>query len=490
MVFARQGKPGLLFEIAAILSTSANAGSVVEAFAVRQNSAALFSHVVVDTAVRPTILPELSASPAAASASVVPGSISPAALPEPFVAPSPRLSIVPAEQLTGLTGRPLLQQLAMLSRPALASFIAANPDVVNAVIASPPSARTVASWWTSLGATQQVAMRKEAPQLVGNLDGVPFSVRNTANREFLKRSIETLQATIAADPGRGAASVARGQLHMLDEISAALGTPETSPRRTLMSVDPGGQGRAAIILGDLATADYVSYMIPGMWFTVDGQIGDWTDSAARLYVEQKSWLTRLNPTDPVEATKSVAVVAWMGYETPNLTNVGSLDLAYQGRDSITAAIKGLQAVRADNQPYVSLLAHSYGSTAVLMALAENDITVDALALVGSPGSAARSIEDLNVRDGNVYVGEAVFDFVPNSSFFGSDPGSASYGAHPMSVDGGIDPITRARLGAALLHNDYFTSGTESMRNMALIGIDRGGYVTAGDATPVEVAARR
>ena len=41
----------------------------------------------------------------------------------------------------------------------------------------------------------------------------------------------------------------------------------------------------------------------------------------------------------------------------------------------------------------------------------------------------------------MYVGEAAWDPVVNTAFYGSDPGAASYGAHPMSVDGGIDPIT-------------------------------------------------
>jgi len=463
----------LLFELAAVLTTSATAGNVAEAFAVHENFAGVSSQVSVESMVRPSIIPEL-----AVGAGVQYGPVSPITLPEPFIGPRPGLAVVPTGELATLTGRPLLQQLGMLPRASLSSFVSANPEAVRALIASPPSARAVSAWWTSLGAAAQGTVLAGAPQLIGNLDGVPFSVRNLANRDYLYQSIDSLNATIAADPGRGAASAARGQLHMLDEISSALDSSGSHPRRTLMTVDPTGQGRAAIVVGDLATADYVSYMIPGMWFTVDGQIGDWTNSAVRLYEEQTHWIAQFGESDPAEAANTVAVVAWMGYETPNLTNIGSLDLAYEGRDAITAAVEGLQTVRGDDQPYVSLLAHSYGSTAVLMALTENDFDVDALALVGSPGSAARSVDELHVRNKNVYVGEAAFDFVPNSAFFGSDPGAESYGAHSMSVAGGTDPLTNSRLSAALLHNDYFTAGTESMRNMALIGIDRGDLVTA------------
>ena len=48
----------------------------------------------------------------------------------------------------------------------------------------------------------------------------------------------------------------------------------------------------------------------------------------------------------------------------------------------------------------------------------------------------------------------------------------SFGAHPMGVDGGIDPITHHGLSASYGHNGYFDPGSESLRNLALISIDR------------------
>ncbi len=80
-------------------------------------------------------------------------------------------------------------------------------------------------------------------------------------------------------------------------------------------------------------------------------------------------------------------------------------------------------------------------------------------MLGSPGGPAQSVRDLHVKDGNVWVGEAAWDPVPNSSFFGSDPGSASYGAHLMSVDGGEDAVTGRALSASIGHLGYF--GTDS-----------------------------
>jgi len=88
---------------------------------------------------------------------------------------------------------------------------------------------------------------------------------------------------------------------------------------------------------------------------------------------------------------------------------------------------------------------------------------------------------LNVRNGNVFAGEADWDWIPNSSFFGSDPGSASYGAKRMNVAGGVDVITGESLIGSIGHNEYFAPGSESMRNIALIGIGQGVLVTDGSA---------
>jgi hypothetical protein len=136
------------------------------------------------------------------------------------------------------------------------------------------------------------------------------------------------------------------------------------------------------------------------------------------------------------------------------------------------------------------MAHSYGSTAAMIALQRGDFEIDALAVVGSPGSSAQNASALAVRDGNVYVGEAGWDPVVNSAFYGSDPGAASYGAYRMSVAGGIDAITSQSLGASYGHNEYFQPGSESMRNLALIGIGEGGLVMDDSGSTIAAERRR
>ena len=116
----------------------------------------------------------------------------------------------------------------------------------------------------------------------------------------------------------------------------------------------------------------------------------------------------------------------------------------------------------------------------MLSLQDDDVSIDALAIVGSPGSPARSVNQLKVTNGNVWVGAAQTDPVPQTGIFGSQPLSASYGAHRFGVDGATDPLSGSSLRGAVGHNDYFVSGTESLRNMVLIGINRGDLVLGLD----------
>ncbi|MDJ0335645.1 alpha/beta hydrolase [Salinibacterium sp. G-O1] len=400
--------------------------------------------------------------------------------------PGSFIESAPAAPLTAQAyGLQTLQKLGLLSGPDLSKYLAAHPDAVTDLLAAAPAASDVSLWWSNLDVQAKLNLRATAPQLLGNLEGVPFRIRDAANRTTLRITISDLNRVVDSTAGRSVVDNAKQQLKMLQSISDALDavasdTAADQPRRTLLTLDVAGQGRAAIVLGDLATADYVTYLVPGMFFTIENQMGAWAEAAGGLYDQQLEWLDYFGTKDGVtKSSETVATVAWIGYHTPNLTNVGGIQNADEGRDALATAIKGLQSVRADDEPYVTVVAHSYGSTAALMALTEYDFEVDALALVGSPGSPAKSVDELHVTDGNVFVGEGAWDPIPNSSYFGSDPGSASYGAKIMGVSGGTDSITGETLLASNGHNEYFSPGTQSMRNFALISIGKGQYVSGG-----------
>ena len=91
-------------------------------------------------------------------------------------------------------------------------------------------------------------------------------------------------------------------------------------------------------------------------------------------------------------------------------------------------------------------------------------------------------------DAKVWVGEAAWDPVVHTAFFGVDPGSDEFGARTMSVAGGVDPETGEILTASVGHDWYLEPGTESLRNLSLIGIDRGDLVTDGTEPGTMLAA--
>lgn len=382
--------------------------------------------------------------------------------------PAPNVDIaVPLDRLQGIA---LLDRLDSLPRGDVRLFLNGHPEVIRELLAAPPRAADVAAWWGNAPVAGREVLSSLAPELIGNLEGVPYSARDEANREVLDLARQHLDDRLAGAVGRAERAELETRTHMLQQVEQAL----QGESRRLLSLDVTGDGRAVIAVGDIETADYVSFLVPGMFFGVDAQIDAWTDTAQTLVDEQREWLRTLQPH--VDAT--VAAVAWIGYTTPSLVNVASMELAREGQQSFTASLQGLRAARGDVQPFVSVLAHSYGSTAAMLSLTEDDVHVDALAVVGSPGSPARSADELHVS--TMWVGAAEWDPIPSSGVFGSQPSSRDYGARLFSVAGGSDLLTGASLGGAFSHNDYFAAGSMSMRNLALIGLGEGVRVIGPD----------
>lgn len=385
----------------------------------------------------------------------------------------------------------LLGSIAGLSEAAVPGFVDAHKADLDRMLVTPPRAGDVSTVWRLLDPVKQAALVNEAPHVIGNLEGVPYSVRGKANALDLSRTIATTKKQLTTENGKAVRLELERRLTTLDNVKKALASTD-GVSRTLVNLDTADDARASIVVGDLSTAKYVSVLVPGMYMSVGEQIVDWAKVAQNLHEQETSFLHRLLGPRSSGGTPGVAVVAWIGYQTPVLTNIGGMQLATDGADSLERTLVGIQELRADNPPYLSVFAHSYGSTAALLALERHTVTVDALALMGSPGSDAQSVSQLSVRGGNVFVGQADLDPVVHSAFFGSDPGSASYGAKRMDVGGAVDPVTGRTLAGSSGHNEYFTAGTECMRNLAMIGIDKGSLVISGSSSSgsVRTAAAR
>jgi hypothetical protein len=217
-----------------------------------------------------------------------------------------------------------------------------------------------------------------------------------------------------------------------------------------------------------------------MFFTVTGQMHDFTDTASDLYDEQTT-VSALATTQTARgvadhAPSGTAVLAWMGYRTPDMSNILSLGLARTGAERLERVVDGLDAVRGDDRPRLNVVAHSYGSTTALMALSSGRMQADSLTVLGSPGSAVQTASELAVGPGQVYVGDAHSDPIAGSGYFGTDPGSAGFGSTllDLSTDT-VEPdagVFRRPVG----HNDYLKPGTASLHDVALIGVGRGDLV--------------
>jgi hypothetical protein len=395
-----------------------------------------------------------------------------------------------------MSGSNLLVGLSGLSLTDMSAFAGQYPAQIDALLASPPAASSVSAWWTLLGSAERAQLTAATPRLVGNLDGVPLQQRSRANEAYLRDSLTAANSALAGTLSAAERASYTAQVAMLTQVSRALESSDNGPKRSLVLLDTAGSGRAAIALGNPDTADFVGYLVPGMNFQVTPQIVNWTTTADDLYREQ---LAVLSAGDPVSSdtgsavsravagasptapstSPTVATISWIGYEAPDVFSVGGLDRAEAGASFLQTSWAGVRATRGADQPFVAVFAHSYGSTVALLALSRGSIDVDALVVVGSPGSAIQSAASLKVTDENVFVGKADWDPAVNSAFFGSDPGATSYGARVLGVNGGTDAVTGDRLAASVGHNDYFRPGTESLHNMALIGTDRADLVTDG-----------
>lgn len=456
----------MLFAVAALLSPSGALSGVAESFVLHEMSHQTSSNVLVVDSIpwepMGTGIPlDLARSVGDSAATDITSSpFDPVLLPQ-------------------LTGNSLLDGMAMLPSSEVASYVASHASAVSRLLVSPPRATVVASWWGRKSPAEQKAFSGEAPAVVGNLDGVPYAARDRANRVLLARSIATVKASIDSGVGRAKLVDKRHHLDILNQVARTLTVKPGQPERQLVTLDTSGEVRAAVSVGNLATADYVTYLVPGMFFTVQGQMYDWTVIAQDLQTQQANWLKRLSATVPNLADKTAATVAWIGYKTPDMLDVASLDLAKSGANYLGHAVQGIQAVRSGAEPYLTMVTHSYGSTTAMMELANGGMTVDALAMIGSPGGAAQSASALAVRHDSVFVGEAAWDPIVNTAFYGSDPGSSAFGAHTMDVAAETDPITHQPLAAAVGHLGYFDAHSAAMRNIALIGLDEGALVSTG-----------
>lgn len=170
---------------------------------------------------------------------------------------------------------------------------------------------------------------------------------------------------------------------------------------------------------------------------------------------------------------STPPTAWW---TPRVTQP---DLARQGGAALAADVNALASTHL-GEDHVTVIGHSYGSTAVADAAAGSGMRADDIVLVGSPGTdLARTAADFHLpEDGRVYVG-SVLSTDPVTAIAGINgtlpftgqptPRSASAPTRPPTVSappGLLAEVPGWTWKPWTEHTGYFDAGIESLFSIA------------------------
>ena len=363
--------------------------------------------------------------------------------------------------------------LTLSGVPAGGGGLAGPGGAGGAVVMPSPGAdpQLVADWWASRTADERLTL-ESGPFAVrlGSLAGLPSTVRDRVNRVALTRRLAAYDEASADEVQRSAHEVDRTIDAELRRLSGALpGSPVL-----LLLDEPGrwGTGRAAIAVGDPDTAPNVAYLVPGLDDRVVTSLA--LDDTRAAAVARSAGGTAGGAAGGNAGT---AVVAWLGYQTPVLRTVASSGSAVRGADLLGTEISGLVASRGSNDPHLTVVGHSYGSTTAAIAAVRAPGVIDDLVLVGSPGVLAERAADLPVPQSHVWVGASDDDLVSRLAWFGPDPAGTGFGAQRFAAE-----VTAPGPGLFDAHGHYFDAAGQSLSNL--------GQIIAGDTVAVPTVPRR
>jgi pimeloyl-ACP methyl ester carboxylesterase len=175
-----------------------------------------------------------------------------------------------------------------------------------------------------------------------------------------------------------------------------------SPERQMLEWSPVGDGRAVEVFGDLTTARHIAVVVPGIMNTVE-------NFDARLAREARDLWAEASVLE-----RETAVVAWLGYDTPELVNAVSKGRAVE----YEAELRSLVA-RLPSDAHVTVIAHSYG-TVLAAESASRGLSADDLVLVGSPGTSLEHASEAELEPGaQVFAGVSDTDWIVGRSGWGS-----------------------------------------------------------------------
>ncbi|MBI0382496.1 hypothetical protein JBE27_41130, partial [Streptomyces albiflaviniger] len=149
----------------------------------------------------------------------------------------------------------------------------------------------IARFFERLTEVQRKALVIRHPEVVGNLDGAPLSLRYEANARAIRAAWHKERKADPKSP--------------LAERYAAL----LRPGRQILAFDPRGRGQVAEVYGDLAAARRTAVIVPGSDIDLEDfdRTGDPYGAPAGMARSLRSRMAEDAPATPT------AVIAWVGY---------------------------------------------------------------------------------------------------------------------------------------------------------------------------------
>jgi hypothetical protein len=392
------------------------------------------------------------------------------------------------DDLTTVVNRARAKQTLDGDQTSLASAAEAGTARGGLSTVGPPQGSVYdnAGWWDGLSAVEQQQIIKDHPDWIGNRDGIPAVARDAANRARLvteraaiQPKVDELEAKIRAiqtdrhrDPRAKMLDImplsnelarAKAKLDAIESMEKILRQPD---RQLLLMDLSGDHPKAAIASGNVGTADHVAVFTPGMNSQVGGGVlAGYVNDMYLLRVQSESELRKYG------GGGTVATVAWLGYEPPSLSenpwDAAGEGLARDGANRLVPFLNGIDASR-DNDPHLTALGHSYGSTTTGLALQQNTGVDDAV-VFGSPGLGTNDPGRIMVQPGHMYNLEADGDLVADlgDENFGHGRDPSKMPIPQLSTHDAIAPDGR-QLHASHGHSEYTWNDTTSQYNMSVI----------------------
>ncbi|MFC9650700.1 alpha/beta hydrolase [Streptomyces sp. NPDC056937] len=181
-----------------------------------------------------------------------------------------------------------------------------------------------------------------------------------------------------------------------------------NPPMYLLGIGDEGNGRAIVSYGNPDTARNVSAYVPGLGTALDED-----------FVKNDMKRARDTAIGAQEYDRSSASIVWLGYDAPQLSAAdisGNADVMFADQAQVGAVaynefMSGISATNENDDPHVTAVGHSYGSLTVGQAAQRPGGVpgADDIILLGSPGTGAKSADELGVGREHVYVGAAEND---------------------------------------------------------------------------------